>query len=149
MQRVYPSKRERTKRISGTRLLKLVVVLAFFVGAGVYTKSSYFALFVLASLGIFFAEHFAKSRRLELLYLIGLPTLFWILVTIFSSNSGGLSDWLPSARWNDFASGMTVVLLTATLATAASAMSAIAVCLLCGLIYRLTGIRLLKFDWRK
>lgn len=137
-----------TKKFTLVSMLKLVSLVSVFLALGTASRVPGFAFLVVASISLFLAEHFANSRRSEFFYLVGLPTIGWVLViAVFSVP--GLGVALPvNAIWEGVGAFFAVIVLTTIFSVVSSALSVVAVCILCGTFFRLTGIRLLKFDWR-
>lgn len=127
-------------KITLTVILKLVVVLAVIVGIGVLTEQIYgTALCQGAALGMFLAEHFASTRSREFLCLICLPAVLGCTAIIVLSLRGStdfaaaeLGVWMP------------LILL---LGVVPAAISVVALSILSSLIFKVTGVRLLKFEW--
>ena len=135
-----------TKKFTLVSILKLTVVISIFLAIGVGSQAvNEFTFLVVASISIF-AEHFAMSRRSEFFYLAGLPAMFWVLfVFVFTTPFETVS---AANAWDSVGSFFAVLVLTTILSTVFSAMSVVMVCVMCGIIFKLTGVRLLKFDWR-
>lgn len=124
--------------------LKLGIVLALILVLGLMTEQIYWAKLCLgAAIGMFFAEHFASTKRREFVFLICLPLAFVCVTTIlplllqdpegFKIASLGLSFFL--------------LLLTGIVLVPVVACSVVFLSIISYFVFRLTGLRLLKFDW--
>lgn len=121
---------------------RLCIVLLLTLIAGVLTAAWYpVALFLGAALGMFLAEHFGSSRAREFLFLLGTPLLSaWLLLLITISQQRGGLTVSQFSLWSFL--GLCTAIVPAALAV-------VALSLLSAILFKITGFRLLKFDWNR
>lgn len=92
-----------------------------------------------AATGMFLAEHFGCTRKKEFLFLLGVPLLFsWLLLLVTIFRDPGKVTVTQFCLWTLL--GFCTSIVPATLAIVTlSTLSAV--------IFKLTGLRLLKSDW--
>ncbi|WP_339735207.1 hypothetical protein [uncultured Gimesia sp.] len=105
------------------------------------TEQFYFAMICFgAAVGMFFAEYFGSTRHREFVFLVFLPSAFscitTILLLLLQSPDG--FDITKIAIWAFL--GTVVGIIPAVL-------SVIVLSILSLIVFRLTGLRFLKFDW--
>lgn len=121
---------------------RICIVLLLTLIAGVLTGAWYpVALFLGAALGMFLAEHFGSTRTREFLFLLGTPLLSaWLLLLItIAQQRGGLSV-SEFSLWS---------LLGLCTAIVPAALAVVALSILSAIFFKITGFRLLKFDWNR
>ncbi|QDT43207.1 hypothetical protein Pan241w_33070 [Gimesia alba] len=121
---------------------KLIVVLLLILAAGVTTDAWYgVSLCLGAAIGMFLAEHFGSSRTREFLFLLGTPLLFfWLmfLATIWQQPDGASPALLSLG---------TLLILCSAIVPAA--LTVVALSIISAIVFKLTGLRLLKFNWSR
>jgi hypothetical protein len=130
----------RSSQFSIIAVLKLLTVMAM-VFSIVPVSFGYYWTIVMAgaATGIFLAEHFAKSKSREVLFLLFFPLLFAGLATILP---------LLTARERPSLEDLVFWFVMGTLVGIVPvALSVVALSISSAVVHRFTGIRLLKFEW--
>ncbi len=122
-------------------LMKLLLVVAAICAVGPPALGRYWTTVAIGSaLGMFLAEHFAaNSKSREYLALLGLPLLF-----------AAMAATTPLLEAQDEVAFRDVLVVSCTgalLGIAPVAISVVALSILSALVRRISGVRLLKYDW--
>ena len=121
-------------------MLKFAVVIGFIVAVALpFSPSSFHYVFVGGATGMFVAEYFCRTRPMNFIALLIVPALF-VAVSIaipFLEHPGGIAP-TELIVWAFI--GFLVAIVPA-------AISVVVISIVCRLVFSLTGIRLLKFDW--
>ena len=132
---------EPDSKFSMGELLKLFFVLSLVFAVSAATGELYWTLICGgAVVGIFLAQHFATTRKLEFVLLLAPPVLSAALATI--------AVFLQDGRQNvTIGTILALGVIGALIGFIPSVMAIIAVNVFSACVYGISGIRLLKFEW--
>lgn len=124
--------------------LKFGVALALILVLGLLNEQIYWTKICLgAAIGMFFAEHFASTKRREFVFLICLPLAFVCVTTILPL----LLQEPEGFKIASLGLPLFLLLLTGIVLVPVVACSVVFLSVLSYFVFRVTGLRLLKFDW--
>ncbi len=130
----------RPQKVSRTAVLKLLIVIAVVIAIARGSLGTYWAVVVCgAAVGMFLAEHFGNSKSREVLMLLIFPLIVASIATIVPlvGQRAALGDILLWALLGFF------------VAVAPAAISIVGLSVLSAFVHRVTGIRLLKYEWNR
>jgi hypothetical protein len=122
-------------------LMKLLLVVAAICAVGPSALGRHWTVIAIGSaLGMFFAEHFAaNSKPREFLALLGFPLVF-----AAAAATSPLLEAQHEVAIRDF---LVMFCTGALLGIAPVAISVVALSILSAIVRRISGVRLLKYDW--
>ena len=131
---------EISMQIKPSRSRSLIIVLLLILSVGVITEAWYGVFLCLgAAIGMFLAEQFGTSRTREFLFLLGTPLLFsWLMLIATIWQQPGGASLAQLSLWT---------FLGFCIAIVPAAVAVVALSILSAILFKLTGLRLLKFDW--